>query len=353
MLSSMPILERTTTGRGTVAPNMRISIGLPPDATDDHLRYARQLGCEGVVLATPARLTGQRMWEYGELAALREWVESFDLRVEAIQNVPTAFWSKVRLGLPGRDEQLENYLETIRNVGRAGIPILSHNFRPNPLYRTGTRPGRGGAEVTVFDRRLALSQPLTFGREFSAEEMWANYEYFVRAAVPVAEESGVKLALHPDDPPGPAIGGVARIFSSFDGFERASRIVPSPAWGLLFCVGCWAEMGGMANVTRGIQHFGPRGQIAYVHFRDVLGVSAVPGDGGTPGAGDDFAECFLGEGHLDITGVMLALRGIGFAGCIIDDHAPRMVGDEGWHARARAYQTGYLMGLLRAIQDLA
>lgn len=323
-----------------VSAKMHVGIGLPPDATDDHLRYARQLGCDGVVLATPARLTGQKLWEYGELVALRDWVESFDLRIEALQNVPHSFWMKVRLGLPGRDEELDNYLETIRNVGRAGIPVLSHNFRPDPLYRTGTASGRGGAEVTVFDWRQVGDRPLTYGREISAEEMWANYEYFIRAATPVAEKAGVRLALHPDDPPGPAIGGVARIFSSFEGFDRASRIAASPAWGLLLCVGCWAEMGGMANVMRGIERFGPTDEIVYVHFRDVLG------------GGDDFRECFIGEGQLDITGVMRALRDVGFTGCVIDDHAPRMLGDDGWHPRARAYQTGYLMGLLRAIEDL-
>lgn len=126
-------------------PNkMRVSIGLPGDATDDHLTFAKQLGCEGVVLAKPRRLPGEERWEYEDLVRLREWVEGHDLRIEALQNVPHSFWMKVRLGEPGREAQLENYLRTIRNVGRAGIPILGHNFRPHPLYRTGTAAGRGG-----------------------------------------------------------------------------------------------------------------------------------------------------------------------------------------------------------------
>jgi mannonate dehydratase len=319
---------------------LRVAIGLPADPTDDHLRLAKQLGCDEVVLATPARLSGTRRWEYDDLVKLRQWVESFGLRIGALQNAPHAFWDKVRLGLPGRDEQMEEYAATVRNVGRAGIQILGYNFRPDPLYRTGVKPGRGGAEVTTFDRRL-VKAGLTYGREFSADHMWEAYTYFIRAVMPVAEEAGVRMALHPDDPPGPAIGGVARIFSSFEGFERASRIVESPAWSLLFCVGCWAEMGGLANVERGVRHFGPRNQIAYVHFRDVQGI------------GDQFNECFIGEGELDITRVMRALREVGFTGFVIDDHAPRMAGDdEAWHPRARAYQTGYLQGLLRAIDDL-
>lgn len=320
--------------------SMRVAIGLPGNATDDHLRYARQLGCTGVVLATPARLSGEQRWEEVELVALRRWVEEYDLQLEAIQNLPHSFWMKVRLGEPGRDEQLEHVRATLRNLGRAGIPILGYNFRPDPLYRTGTQPGRGGAPVTVFDRRLA-DRPLTYGRVIGAEEMWENHAYFMRAVLPVAEEAGVRLALHPDDPPGPAIGGVARIFSSFDGFARAGESFgASPAWGLLFCIGCWSEMGGQENVLRGIRHFGPKGQIAYVHFRDVQGT------------GDNFAECFIGEGNLGVTTVMQTLKQVGFTGFMIDDHVPHMVDDEGWAPRGRAYSTGYLMGLLRAINDL-
>ncbi len=325
---------------------MRVAIGLPRDATDAHLRFARQLGCTDVVLATPARLSGAERWEYDDLRGLREWVEGFGLRIEAIQNVPHAFWMNTRLGLPGRDAEIAHYQETVRNMGRAGITTLGYNFRAEPLYRTGTKPGRGGAVVTTFDRALTRDMPLTFGREFSADQMWEAHEHFLRAVLPVAEAVGVRLALHPDDPPGADIGGVARIFSSFEGFERAAQSANgSPAWGLLLCVGCWAEMGGTANVLRGIRHFGPRGQIAYVHFRDIQGV----GDGGS----DQFAECFIGEGDLDITAIMRALKEIGFTGSLIDDHAPHMEGDDAWATRSRAYQTGYLMGLLRAINDMS
>jgi mannonate dehydratase len=319
--------------------NMRIAIGLPSDATDEHLIYAKQLGCEGVVLATPKRLPGEERWEYEDLVRLREWVEGYGLKIESIQNTPHSFWMKVRLGAPGREQQLENYLQTIRNIGRAGIPVLGYNFRPHPLYRNAQVEGRGGAIMTAY-QRSALTPELTFGREISADEMWANHEYFVKAAVPVAEQAGVRLALHPDDPNDVPIGGVARIFSSFEGFERASQAITSPAWGLLFCIGCWTEMGGTQNVLRGIRHFAPQNRIVYVHFRDIKGTVS------------DFSECFVGSGDLDVTAAMRALKENGFKGAIIDDHAPRMVGDEGWNFRARGYQTGYVQGLLRAIEDM-
>jgi mannonate dehydratase len=319
---------------------MRVAIGLPSKATDEHYLFAKQLGCDGVVLATPD-LPGDRRWEHDDLARLRERVESFGLRVEAIQNTPPSFVDPIRLGLPEGDRAIEDYQQTVRNLGRAGIPVLAHNWRPNQLYRTGTRPGRGGAEVTVFDLDQARDLPLSHGRVYSAEELWESYERFARAVLPVAEEAGVRLALHPDDPPGPAIGGVARIFSSFEAFERASRIVDSPAWGLLFCTGCWSEIGGTEYVLRGIRHFGPRNQIVYVHFRGVEGM------------GDRFSECFIGEGDLDLTAVLRALREVGFDGPVIDDHKPKMVGDAGWSPRGRAYQTGYIQGMLRVLDDLA
>src|SRR5258708_7221606 len=249
---------------------MRVGIGVPSKTGGWAFLPVREGGGGEVVLATPAGLPGEERWEYEDLARLRARVESFDLKIGAIQNTPPGFINEARLGLPGRDRQIENYQATIRNVGRAGIPILSHNFRPDPLYRTGTRPGRGGALVSTFDRDLTRGLQPTFGRQFTAEEMWANYEYFAKAILPVAEEAGVCTALHPDDPPGEAIGGVARIFSSFDDFEHARQLVgDSPAWGLLFCGGCWTEMGGSENGLRGVRQCRSRNHVGYERPRPL------------------------------------------------------------------------------------
>src|ERR1700738_5163107 len=155
--------------------HMRVAISLPSKTEDWHFTLAKQMGGQEVFLATPADLPGEERWEYADLVRLRERVESFGLKIGAIQNTPAGFINEARLGLHGRDRQIENYQATIRAVGRAGIPVLAHNFRPDPLYRTGTTAGRGGAVVSTFDRNLARNRPLTFGREFSTEDMWANY----------------------------------------------------------------------------------------------------------------------------------------------------------------------------------
>jgi mannonate dehydratase len=256
--------------------------------------------------------------------------------------------------------QLENYCRTVRAVGAAGIPILGYHFMPNSVWRTEKlAPGRGGAGCTKFDMaiidniddvdELRKFLPTSLGRQsampvygkdgprITEEQMWDNYRYFIDAALPAAEEAGVKLALHPDDPPVPTLGGVARLFYHPAGFRRAWELSNgSPAWGLDLCLGCCSEMpGGKANVQEMIEFFGPIGRIFYVHFRDVQGT--VP----------SFQECFIGEGNFDPAEVMLMLHKNGFDGFILDDHVPRMEGDSDWNHRGRAHAVGYMQGLLR------
>jgi mannonate dehydratase len=176
----------------------------------------------------------------------------------------------------------------------------------------------------------------------TADDLWDNYAYFMNAVLPVAEETGVKLALHPDDPPVASLGGVARIFSTVDGFKKGEQIANSPAWGLDLCLGCCSEMaGGAINVFDMIDHFGPTGKILYIHFRDVQGT--VP----------DFQECFIGEGNYNPAEVILRLKKVGFDGFLLDDHVPHMDDDTPWAHRGRAYAIGYTQGLIRMADALA
>ena len=344
---------------------IRIAIGQFNELTEEKLRYAAQIGVLGVQLNTP-NLPGETHWEEKDLQALVAKAKEYGLTLEAIENVPIHFYQKAMLGLPGRDEQIENYRTTLRNMGRAGIPILGFHFMPNSVWRTERlSPGRGGAGCTKFDmaevdkakapdgvrafvaksdeRREAI--PI-FGKDeeiVSEEKMWDNYVYFIKAVLPAAEEAGVKMALHPDDPPVPMLGRVGRIFREPEGFKRAYALNPdSPAWGLDLCLGCCSEMpGGKENVKEMIEFFGPKGRIFYVHFRDVQGV--VP----------NFQECFIGEGNYDPAEVMMLLKKNGFDGFLLDDHVPHMDGDTDWNHRGRAHAIGYMQGLLRMGRLLA
>lgn len=326
---------------------MHIAIGQMSELSHEQLLFAAQLGASGVQLNTPM-LPGTTRWELADLRWLRERCERYGLRLEAIENTPTHFYDRAMLGLPGRDEQIEHYQATIRHLGQAEIPILGYHWMPNGVWRTQrTRPARGGAVATAFNLAHTDTQPLVHGlrahpllgdRRIGAEEMWENYVYFMRAVLPVAEEAGVTLALHPDDPPLPELGGIARLFHSFAGFQRAMEAFPSLRHGLDFCLGCWSEMG--PGPLDALRYFGGQGKIVYVHFRDVQGY--VPA----------FQECFLGEGNVDVVAAMQVLKEVGFDGFILDDHVPAVVDDTRWGHRGRAHATGYLMGLLEAVRIL-
>ena len=250
------------------SPNeMRIGLGQFRALTDEKLAFIKQLGADDFLMNTPD-LPGTARWELADLVALRERADAAELRLMCLENVPVTFYDKAMLGLPGRDEQIEHMQATIRNMGRAGIPILGYHWMPNQVWRSPERERlRGGALATRFDMAEHGDAPLTHGRVFDEDEMWDNYEYYLRAILPVAEEAGVILALHPDDPPVPSLGGVARIFRNFAGFKRAIDTFDSPNHGLDFCMGCWSEMGPSgvsgANLTPGVldavRHFGGRG----------------------------------------------------------------------------------------------
>jgi len=343
--------------------SIRIAVGQFHELTDERLRFAAQIGATGLQMNNPT-LPGDKRWEEADIRALVERVKAFGLKFEAIENVPTHFYHLAMLGLDGRDEQIENYQATIRAVARAGIPVLGYHFMPNSVWTTDRNATtRGGAVARRFDMSVVEANagnldllrsfmPTTLGRASSMPlfgkdgpvvteaQMLANYEYFIKAVLPVAEAEGLRLALHPDDPPVPMLGGVARLFWRPEGFKRAFELAGnSEAWALDLCLGCCSEMtGGKANVREMIEYFGPRGALAYIHFRDVRGT--VP----------DFTECFIGDGNYDPAEVMELLIKNGFDGFLLDDHVPKMDGDSDWNHRGRAHAIGYMQGLLRMAQ---
>lgn len=345
---------------------MRIALGQIPAPDDDVLRFARQLGLRGVQFNTP-HLPGSERWQYEDLLALREQCARHGLQVEAIENLPNSFYERCMLGLAGREQEMEHVRATIRNMGRAGIPVLGFHFMPGSVWRTSlTAPGRGGSSVSAFDLAIA-EDPARAGEVFIARrdrrvienesfmrdahyvpgaaltdsDLWRNFASFMAGILPVAEEAGVRLALHPDDPPVPQLGGIARIFRSVAALRRAVEVADSPAFGIDLCLGTVSEMGGEAAVLEAIDVLGPSGAIVYVHFRDVQG--SVP----------RFQEAFLGEGNYNPLRVMRALQRAGFDGFILDDHVPRMTGDTEYAHRGRAHAIGYLQALLAAIADEA
>ena len=250
---------------------------------------------------------------------------------------------------PTQARQLELYCQTVVNVGKAGVPFLGFNFLASGVWRTENEAiGRGGAKVSAFDLALAGRGNAAGGPQgntgfdpsISEDELWENFATFLHTVLPVAEAAGVRLALHPDDPPVRAIGPTARLFYSVDNLDRAYNIAGgSPAFGFDLCLGTVSEMeGGAAAVQDAIERFGPVGAICYIHFRQVQGT--VP----------SFQECFLGEGNYSPREVIDLLRRVGFDGYLLDDHVPKVAGDTAWGHRARAHAIGYIQGLINEPQ---
>jgi mannonate dehydratase len=339
---------------------IRVSLGHIDEYDDTVAAFAHQLGLRSVQLHTPTALPGTPgYWTVEELQALVDRCTADGLAIEGLENVPAAHFWKVQRGAPGRDEQIENYCTTIRNLAAVGLDLLGHHFMPTYVWRTDmTARGRGGAAVTGFDLadvehgnalaayKLTPGEPIT--EPLTAEHLWDSYSYFLDAVLPVAEEVGVRLALHPDDPPVDVpLGNAARIFSSPQGIaEGLRRAGGSPSWGLNLCLGTVSEMGGEPAVNEVIDLLAPQGKVFYVHFRDVQGT--VP----------RFQECFLGEGNFDPPRVIRRLRDRGFDGFLIDDHVPAMIRDgatwgdtspEAYCSRGRAHAIGYLLGVLDAL----
>jgi len=343
---------------------IRVAVGQFHDLTEERLRFAKQIGVNGIQMNNPSLPGEDGRWAEKDVRALADKVTAAGLKFEAIENVPSHFYMKAMTGVEGRDEQIENYRATIRAVARAGVPVLGMHFMPNSVWTTDyDGPTRGGATARKFDMATveANSEDLDLQRTFmptglgrvsamplfgkdgpfiTEEQMWSNYSYFMSAVLPVAEEEGLKLALHPDDPPVPMLGGVARLFYKPDNFKKAYELFgKSPSWMLNLCLGCCSEMpGGKKNVTEMIEFFAPRGKIAYSHFRDVQGT--VP----------NFTECFIGDGNYDPAEVVTLLAENGFDGFLLDDHVPKMDGDSDWSHRGRSHAIGYMQGLLRMLE---
>ena len=331
---------------------MKIILGAIKEFNDDALIMARQLGAEGFHFNTPPIATSdENYWTERSLRWLREYTEKFELRLEMIENVPIRFFDKILLGLDGRDEQIENYIKTLRNMGKVGIPILGHHFCPTWAWRTTIRePYRLGATVSAYDHSLHDELPNAYTQSKdhmvrqnpdiappTQEDLWNNFVYFAKAVLPEAERAGVKLITHPSDPPISPVAGVDRIFISPDDFRKAEKLVSSDAWGINFCMGTFSQLGGEETVLEMIREFVPKGRIHMVHFRDVQGTV------------EKFSECFLGEGRYDPAVIMRALHGCGYDGIMLDDHVPFITSDTRWGHTARAYTFGYLKGLAKML----
>lgn len=317
---------------------MKFALFLPPEP-NEMWQLAAQLGVTEAVASLPrVRPGGPSSWDFLPLLHMKQRFADTGLNVAVIESSPPM--DRVKLGLPGRDEEIDHVCELLTNMGAVGIPVWCYNFMAVfGWLRTSTSiASRGGALVTGYDHELMAQAPLTEAGNVSEERLWDNFAYFLERVVPVATRAGVKLALHPDDPPISPIRGVSRIFTNVEAFKRAMALVPSPNNGLTFCQGSFTTMG--VDIPATIRTL--KDYIQFVHFRDIRGTARR------------FVETFHDDGPTNMLEAMRCYREIGFAGAMRPDHVPTLAGDAndtpGYTTRGRIYAIGYMRGLAEALR---
>jgi len=346
---------------------MKVGIGLYKHMlTRENYRFARQLGCTHVVIHLvdynrrpevadgrdnqPVGTSSSGWGVAGSPNALWE-IEGEGLVLEAIENFDPAFWYDVLLDGPKKEQQIEGLKRLIRSIGAAGIPIMGYNFSiAGVAGRTTGSFARGGAESVgvhgVDETPLPLGMvwnmvydphaPTGTLPPVSHDELWRRLEYFLNEILPVAEEAGVKMAAHPDDPPAPTVRSTPRLVYSPELYQRLIDINPSTSNALEFCLGTIAEMAD-GDVYEATERYSSQGRLAYVHFRNIRG--RMP----------DYEETFIDEGDIDMNRLIGILKKNGYEGVIIPDHTPLVSCAAPWHA-GMAFAIGYIKAAIASAE---
>jgi mannonate dehydratase len=355
---------------------MKLGIGLYRHQLNaEHYRFARQCGCTHLVIhlvdyfrSSRSNQPGdqpvgddagwglagdpEKIWTFEELAAIKTEINAAGLELEAIENFDPAHWHDVLLDGPKKLSQIENLKTLIRNVGRAGIPVIGYNFSIAGVAGRVKGPfARGDAEAVGMDG--PLDKPLPNGMAWNMvfdknatpgvippathEQLWARLKFFLDELIPVAEAAGVTLAAHPDDPPLPFVRAQPRLVWQPQLYQKLIDLKPSPCNALEFCVGTLAEMAD-GDIYDAVETYSRQNKLGYVHLRNVHG--KVP----------TYKETFIDDGDVDIVRVLRILKKNNYQGVLIPDHAPQMSGAAPWHA-GMAYALGFMRGALKIIES--
>jgi mannonate dehydratase len=308
----------------------------------ERYRLARQVGVSHAIASVSPVLSKVRREQYLEtVTGIRSEFKDAGLTILGVESHPVPA-EKIKLGLPGRDEEIENYRAAIEALARAGIPMVCYNFMAGlGWYRTKTDAlERGGALASEFDNREALRQGLTEWGAISEEKVWANLEYFLKAVMPVAEKAGVRMALHPDDPPISPLRGIGRILTSAANHRRVLDLVPSPVNGIAFCQANFKVMG--EDIEALARQWCGQKKVFFVHFRDIEGTA------------EHFRETFHDNGPTDMARMLKVYSDCGFDGPMRPDHAPTLEGESndrpGYAMMGKVFAFGYMKGILDALR---
>lgn len=319
--------------------SIKVAEALPPTPTR-LWDLCRQLDVGHAVCSVPEGPDLPPPWDFDHLFQLKQRFADGGFELSVIESAPAAIQEPIKLGLPDRDRQIDQFCQLLENMGRLGIRVICHNWMAGLSWlRTSfALPGRGGALVTGYDHQALATAPLTRWGEISEAQLWENMHYFLERVVPVAEQSGVRLAVHPDDPPISPVRGIGRILTSPEAMKRVIDLVPSPNNGVTLCQGTASSMG--TDIPAAIRLLGGTGRLFFVHFRDVHG------------GPEHFVETFQDEGQTDMAAAVRAYDEVGFDGYLRVDHVPTMAGEEngapGYETLGRLFALGYVRGLIDA-----
>ena len=330
-----PQTPRAHGPEGVDTPKITLTIRDLEEAT---LRRVKQLGIDHVCMSgLPIP------WTEGDVRERMDRLAEYGL---SLSNMMMAGFPNAIYGRPDRDQDIDKVLQTIRAAGACGLPVVEYNFYAHRIVEGYYEaPGRGGATLTAFDyERIKDLPPLPEEGAHTMDEMWDNVTYFLKAVVPVAEESGVRLALHPNDPPAPISRGSEQIMGSVEGWKRLVDIVPNPHNGITFDCGVTREMG--QDPVEVCRYFGERDQINHVHFRNVR--THVPRE--------LYTEVFIDEGEVDMFAVMKELVRQKYPRLVYPEHPPEMDADRdhpdsgisSGRYTGFAYTVGYGRAMLQA-----
>lgn len=316
---------------------------LRPDQADLlSWQLVRQAGVRHAVAGgfppTAILARGEAPWDYMPLLRMQQLYESQGFELAVIEDRPPL--NNAKRGLPGGEAEIDTVCTLIENMGRLGIGVWCYEWMADFNWvRTNTAVvSRGGSLVSGFDESLLADAPPTEFGPLAEDTLWVTLEHFLERVVPVAERAGVKLAMHPDDPPLSPLRGVGRIMTSLENYDRLLSLVPSPVNGITLCQGNFGLM--TEDLPAAIRHFGGQKKVFFVHMRDVRGDRRC------------FTETWHDDGPTDLLVCLEAYREVGFDGVLRPDHVPTVEGDSnerpGYSAYGRLFALGYLKGLREA-----
>jgi mannonate dehydratase len=288
-------------------PKLTLSI---TDTEESTIRRVKQIGITYLHMSD-----GNLPWTEKSLGARMKALEKHGVKLFAqmISGFPNAIY-----GRPDRDKDIEKVIKSVKVAGKLGLPVVEYNFYAHRIIEgyNHDAPGRGGSGYTDFDyQRVKNLPPLPEEGAHSMEEMWANATYFLKAVIPAAEEAGVRMALHPNDPPAPISRGSEQIMGSIDGWKKLVSIVNSKSNGITFDCGVTRELGG--DPVEVCRYFGKLDRINHVHFRNVI--TEIPGQ--------KYTEVYLDEGEVDMLAVMKELVRQKYPRLIYPEHPPKIDAD--------------------------